>query len=104
MNLLHCRSCNAIFPEEEIRIPEHCNACGGTQDLLETLNNDRARQLSDNDIEKLWKIYRDYCYYNEDGNSIDEQFMDFPSGTPLNDIWTWFDEIYSKGVNALINM
>lgn len=57
--------------------------------------------MTDQEIEELWRQFEDVPMnpYTED---IEEDFMHFPSGTPREDIWHWFDEHYSKGLFCLM--
>ena len=103
MKIIYCHGCDELFPETEMTIPHHCPVCGA-HDMLEVIDCKRGMELSDRLIENLWMIYRDYLYYGEDGETIAEDFLDFPAGTKLPVIWKWFDEAYSKGVYNLINM
>ena len=103
MKIIYCHSCDEIFAETEMTIPNHCPLCGA-YDMLEAIDCKRGEKLSDRLIENMWTIYRDYLYYNEDGETIAEDFLDFNAGTRIEKIWKWFDKAYSKGVYALINM
>ena len=103
MRIIYCHSCDELSPETEMTIPGHCPVCGA-HSMLEVIDCKRGMELSDRLIEDLWMIYRDYLYYGEDGETIAEDFLDFHAGTKLPVIWKWFDEAYSKGVYALINM
>ena len=103
MKIIYCHGCDELFPETEMFIPGNCPICGA-HDMLEVIDCKRGMELSDRLIENLWMIYRDYLYYGEDGETIAEDFLDFPAGTKLPVIWKWFDEAYSKGVHELMYM
>ncbi|MBQ9719653.1 MAG: hypothetical protein IJV64_03055 [Oscillospiraceae bacterium] len=52
-------------------------------------------------LEKLWAEFTDIPMSPETEH-IEEAFLDFPAGTPREEIWRWFDERYSKGVAHLL--
>lgn len=101
MTIVYCRSCDTLFMEDEMIIHGHCPVCESAD--LEVVDCKLASTLSKEHIRALWMYYRDYGYYSEDGESIDEMFLDFPRGTKLPVIWKWFDEVYSDGVYELMN-
>lgn len=103
MRIVYCHSCDELFPETEMTISGHCPVCGA-HDMLEIIDCERGMELSDRLIEDLWMIYRDYLSYNDDGYTIAENFLDFPAGMEIPQIWEWFDRAYSEGVYKLINM
>ena len=39
---------------------------------------------------------------NPETECMEAPFLDFPAGTPREDIWRWFDERHSKGVAYLL--
>lgn len=102
MEVIYCHSCDEVFTEWEMTIPGHCPVCGA-HDVLEVLNSESAKRLSDRLIEDLWMIFGDIAF-DDETETILTNFMDFPAGTWREDIWHWFDKAYSKGVHELIYM
>lgn len=76
------------------------------QDKKLVLPGDRPTDLMqklDTLVEKLWDGLEDIPFYEEDSEQfIDEDYLDFKDGTSREDIWHWFDERHSKGVNYLL--
>ena len=102
MHIIYCHGCDEIFPETEMTVPHHCSICGAN-DMLVELTKQTAEGLSDRLIEDLWMIFGS-CEYDGETETILEDFMDFPAGTWREDIWHWFDKVYSKGVHELMYM
>ena len=102
MKIIYCHSCDEIFAETEMTVPDHCPVCGANGTSV-VLTRQIAEGLSDRLIEGLW-LYFGNCEYDSDTETILEDFMDFPTGTWREDIWHWFDEVYSKGVVELMYM
>jgi hypothetical protein len=61
------------------------------------MNNE---EISVEELEELWRQNANICI---DGNEcIDTPFHIWPTGTPREEIWHWFDERHPKGVYYLI--
>ena len=104
MKIIYCHGCDEIFSETEMTIPHHCPICGcEASDMMEIIDSKRGMELSNYLIENLWMYFGD-CDYDPETETILEDFMDFPSGTWREDIWHWFDKVYSDGVHALMYM
>lgn len=41
-------------------------------------------------LSELWEMFGDIPVNNDD--EIEENFLNFPAGTPKFDVWHWFDE------------
>lgn len=52
-------------------------------------------------LEKLWTELEDIPM-DPETECMEAPFLDFPTGTPREDIWRWFDERHSKGVAHLL--
>ena len=107
MKIIYCHSCDELFAETEMTIPGHCPVCGcGAHNMLEVIDCKRGMELSDRLIENLWMIFGDVpTLLDDDLHTVtDEEFMDWPIGTDIEDIWHWFDKAYSKGVHELMYM
>lgn len=65
------------------------------EDLMLTLDE------RDQAIREQWALFEDISM-NPETECIELPFLNFPAGTPREDIWHWFDERYSKGVHALL--
>ena len=102
MKIIYCHGCDEIFAETEMTIPGHCPICGA-HDMMETVTCDRAKDFGNFLIECLWAYFGE-CAYDGETETILEDFMDFPAGTWREDIWHWFDKVYSKGVHKLMYM
>lgn len=57
--------------------------------------------MDDKDLEQAWDQFEDVPM-NPETERIEENFLFFPTGTPREEIWHWFDEHYSKGVTHLL--
>lgn len=59
--------------------------------------------ISDEQIESLWKEFGNIPLdEDEEGRLVlAEDWRNFKKGTWLDDVWTWFDEIHSKGIGWL---
>ena len=55
----------------------------------------------DEQLEALWDDFGNVPY-NEETETIEEDFLTFRAGTHRYDIWKWFDERHSKGVAYLL--
>lgn len=55
----------------------------------------------DTKLEELWTQFEDVPM-DPDTECMEEPFLDFPAGTPREDIWHWFIERHSKGVAYLL--
>ena len=102
MKIIYCHSCDFIFTETEMTVPNHCPVCG-TYDMIEKLDSERAMEMSDEMIESLWLAFGNIDY-DPETETILENFMDFPAGTLRDDVWHWFDKSYSDGVHTLMHM
>lgn len=60
-----------------------------------------GKRYSDSVIKKLWGDFADIPM-NPETEQMDAPFLNFPVGTPREDIWHWFDERYSGGVYELL--
>ena len=99
MKVIYCHSCDEVFSEYEMIIPNHCPICGA-HDMMEVLNNESAKRLSGRLIENVFSMFGDVgC---NDDEQIDEEFLGFPVGTYRSEIWHWFDEVYTDGVYKLM--
>ena len=63
----------------------------------------KIRTIAEQDalLKDLWREFSDVPM-DPDTEKMEEEFLDFPAGTPRQDIWKWFDERYSKGVYNLL--
>ena len=73
--------------DENLRYPDKAN--------IQTL------QERDSYLEQLWAEFADVPM-NPDTECMEDDFLNFPAGTPRIDIWHWFDERYSRGVHHLL--
>ena len=55
----------------------------------------------DEKLEKLWAEFADVPM-DPETETMEGEFLDFPIGTPREDIWRWFDERHTKGVYHLL--
>ena len=55
----------------------------------------------DKDLEELWMHYGELSI-DPETKTTKEEFLHFPAGTRLEEIWKWFDQRYSKGVGCLL--
>ena len=55
----------------------------------------------DEKLEKLWAEFSDIPM-DPETETMQGEFLDFPVGTPREEIWHWFDERYTKGVYHLL--
>ena len=55
----------------------------------------------DEKLERLWAEFSDVPM-DPETETMQGEFLDFPVGTPREDIWRWFDERYTKGVYHLL--
>lgn len=58
-------------------------------------------QDRDEQLEALWDEFGNVPY-NEETETIEEDFLIFRAGAHRYDIWRWFDERHSKGVAYLL--
>ena len=61
----------------------------------------KLEQAKDREVERLWDKFADVPM-NPDTECMEAEFLDFPAGTPREDLWHWFDERHSKGVAHLL--
>jgi hypothetical protein len=54
----------------------------------------------DKALEELWDAFGEYTI--DEMERTEEPFLRFVAGTKREDIWHWFDQLYSKGVHALL--
>jgi len=92
-----CETCNAVFTEMEMSIPGCCPFCLSPK-VHEVVT---AVPLEDRDLETLWLIFGDIPM-DPVTEQIEDSFIGFPAGTHREEIWHWFDERYSRGVQALM--
>ncbi len=57
--------------------------------------------IPDPEIEELWRQFEDVPM-NPITEEIEEGFLFFPIGTSREEIWHWFDEQHSMGINYLL--
>lgn len=57
--------------------------------------------IPDPEIEELWRQFEDVPM-NPITEEIEEDFLHFPIGTSREEIWHWFDEQHSMGINYLL--
>ena len=59
----------------------------------------------DKEIEKLWEELADIPVYEDENYELclDVDWLSWNKGTPVDEIWHWFDEHHSKGVGWLMN-
>ena len=58
-------------------------------------------QDRDEQLEALWEDFGNVPF-DFSSETITEDFLNFPAGTPREDIWHWFDERHSKGIAYLL--
>ena len=58
-------------------------------------------QDRDEQLEALWEDFGNVPY-NDETETIEEDFLSFHAGTHRYDVWHWFDERHSKGVAYLL--
>ena len=58
-------------------------------------------EMRDAEIEELWRQFEDVPM-NPITEEIEEDFLHFPIGTSREEIWHWFDEQHSMGINYLL--
>ena len=78
-------------------------ACLGHASTLET--DHELEMAKDREVEKLWDELADVQFDDGDPEQdmvLIDNWLDFPAGTPREDIWHWFDERHSKGVAHLL--
>ena len=79
-------------------------ACLGHASTQET--DAELEQAKDREVERLWDDLADVEFDDSDFLDRDmtlvENWLEFPAGTPREDIWHWFDERHSKGVYYLL--
>ena len=78
-------------------------ACLGHASTLET--DHELEMAKDREVEKLWDDLADVQFDDSDPAQdmvLIDNWLDFPAGTPREDIWHWFDERHSKGVAYLL--
>ena len=62
---------------------------------------EEKRGMLDMLVKMLWDEFGDVPM-NPDTERIEEQFLIFKVGTSREEIWHWFDSLYSKGVAFLL--
>lgn len=78
---------------------EFCNKLGFDVTIVKQQSTVTVR---DEAIKNMWDELEDIPM-NPETECIEEDFYQFPAGTNRKEIWHWFDEQHSKGVNALLN-
>lgn len=67
---------------------------------MEGLISDMDNFWNDESLKVAWEFFGDIPM---DANEcMEEPFLHFPAGTHREEIWRWFDGLYSKGVHALL--
>ena len=63
----------------------------------------RMKSIAERDraLEELWAIFGDIPI-DADSERIQESFIGYPAGTHREEIWHWFDAMYSKGLAYLM--
>lgn len=51
-------------------------------------------------LERLWEELGNFTCGEDE--RMEAPFLHFPAGTHREDIWHWFDDLYSKGVYCLM--
>lgn len=107
-----------FFPEEECieyhpRRSEYVNYESNCLHIWRPVNGSVIRRpiedvsgmdtLAERDarLEAAWADFTDVPM-DPDTEKMEERFLHFPTGTPREEIWHWFDERYSKGVAHLL--
>lgn len=85
---------NRLHEENRIDYQGYCDIHDGLNEI-ETLRD------RDEELEKLWGELEDIPM-NPETECLEAPFMDFPVGTPREDIWHWFDQRHSQGVYFLL--
>lgn len=83
-----------LFRFERIGWPQYRSIRDGLEYFESLEERDQA-------LESVWHEFADVPM-NPDTERMEEPFLDFPAGTPREDIWHWFDERHSKGVAYLL--
>lgn len=60
-----------------------------------------CKEYTDTELEDLWDNFGDIPM-NPETEVMTADFLHFPKGTNREDIWKWFDQKHSKGVNFLL--
>lgn len=100
MKICKCK-CGWTGSELAIHIPGHCPVCGGYE--INEITKDTP-ELKDEDMAIVWEVIREEPTVDNDDMQfcIENDFFGFKAGTPLDDIWRWFDHHYSKGLHTLM--
>lgn len=85
---------NSLYERNRINVNDHYT-------ILEALEEIELLRDRDDQIEDLWCMFEDVPM-NPETERIEENFYRWNSGTHREEIWTWFDQRYSKGVYALL--
>ena len=83
-----------------------CTACGEfsyPEDMSSEVSSPKYETLSERDtkLESLWAELGDIPM-DPETECLEAPFLDFPAGTPRDDLWHWFDERHRKGVAYLL--
>lgn len=89
-----CESCLCVFQMD--RPPEHCPHCGKAHSLIPAARHYPFRSF------QFMDVYRVLCDIPTEGEKIQEEFLDFPVGTPLEDIMKWLRLRYPS-IDEVIN-
>ena len=76
-----CESCLCVF--QMSKLPKHCPHCGKTHSLIPAAQHYPFRSF------QFIDVYRVLCDIPTEEEKIQEEFLDFPIGTPLKDIMNW---------------
>ena len=101
MNVVYCIACGVIAREEdfvfdEAKREESCPNCMEWEGLQDLDSECRFRNYELIDLYRLFQEVPE-C----ESGCIEESFMDFPVGTSVAEIDTWFDERFDGGIEEL---
>ena len=85
---------------EELRINDNIDYADYCT-LFDALDDIETIKDHDSVVEEIWNSFADVPM-NPDTECMEAGFLHFPSGTPREDIWHWFDERHSKGISYLL--
>lgn len=101
--VVRCNLCGRwIGWEDDLKIDdvgdETCPYCGKSKYLMDL---ESGCNFDEKEIKKLWSMFGE-INVNHETKRTEEPFMDFEAGTPVKDIWNWFDKKYPGGLHELI--
>lgn len=87
---------NVMAKKEFYGTPEECTAA-----IIEKYSvYPVEKRHTDEQLETLWGILGEIPV--NDNDELERSFIDFPAGTPKEEVWKWFDDRHSKGVYVLM--